>query len=167
MEEHHPRSYLSYKTSQLAPQDAEPRPMPGFSHSHLFHDGILWVFALHNARLNEVPDAVIAAASSQDGEVGRLLGVLDPLLYTCKRLRKEKKMNRVWSWGVKRSFGQCLLGLCCSFLTSSSGGRLQAGNTALDTLNPTSARASQQTTHSSSGVATCNIPEGSKKHPMP
>lgn len=42
-------------------------------------------------------------------------------------------MNRVWSWGVKRSFGQCLLGLCCSLLASSSGGRLQGGNTALDT----------------------------------
>lgn len=87
--------------------------VPGFSHSHLFHDGILWVFALHDAGLNEVPDAVIAAASSQDGEVGRLLGVLDPLLYTCKRLRKEENERSVELGGEKESwamsFGAMLL----------------------------------------------------------
>lgn len=76
---------------------------PPPSCSHLFHDGILWVFALHDARLDEVPNAVVASPSCQDGEVGRLLGVLDPLLYPCKRLRKGN--NAVWVRGLKGGLG--------------------------------------------------------------
>lgn len=53
----------------------------------------------------------------------------------------------------------------CSLLAQEEGCKLEI--TALDTLNPTSMRGSQQTTHFSRGVVTCNIPEGSKKHPVP
>jgi len=74
------------------------------------------VFALHDARLDEVPDAVVAAAAGQDGEVGRLLGVLDPLLYPCKRLRKgnNKAECGVGGVGSERRCGQASSRLRCS-----------------------------------------------------
>lgn len=92
------------------PQDGDFCPFcsfPGPSCSHLFHDGILRVFALHDAGIDEIPDAVVAAASRQDGEVGRLLSVLEPSLDPCKRLGEKEIITEkeVWIWGLKGVLG--------------------------------------------------------------
>lgn len=62
---------------------------PGGCHahrSHLLHDGVLRVLALHDARLYEVAHGVITLAPRQDGEVGRGARMIQPLFDTAKGL---------------------------------------------------------------------------------
>lgn len=57
-----------------------PLVLPATRPSHLLHDGLLRVLALHNAGLHEVAHRVVTLAARQDGEAGRGAGVLQPLL---------------------------------------------------------------------------------------
>jgi len=57
--------------------------------SYLLHDGLLWVFGLDDGRLHKVSLPVVTVPAGNDAQVRGRLGVVQPLLYTGKRLREE------------------------------------------------------------------------------
>lgn len=62
---------------------------------YLAHDGVLWVRGLHDGRLHKVPLPVITVTSSDDFQIGRRLGVVEPLLYPSKRLQSDTREQTV------------------------------------------------------------------------